>query len=151
MAEKANPIPSSDEKLFAMLSHFSIFLGGIILPIIFWAIKKDQSQFVRFHSLQSIFFHIAYFVLIMVFVVIVMIIAIFGAGLSAVTLDSGGSNAAPPMIMLIFMGIFYLGLFAVIFGAIGYGIYGGIKSYQGELFMYPVIGKKVYEKVYGGR
>jgi uncharacterized protein len=149
MAEKANPYPSSDERLFAMLSHFSVFLGGIILPIIFWAIKKDQSQFVRFHSLQSIFFQIAYFVLIMVFVVLVMIIAIFGAGVSAMSFDSG-SNAAPPVFMIILMAIFYIGLFAVIFGAIGYGVYAGIKSYQGELVMYPLIGKKVYEKVYGG-
>lgn len=151
MTEKANPFPTSDERLLAMLSHFSIFLGGIILPIIFWAIKKDQSQFVRFHSLQAIFFHIAYFVFIMFFVVIVMVIAIFGAGLSAMSFDSYGADAAPPVFLIIVMVAFYIGLFAVIFGAIGYGVYAGIKSYQGDLVMYPLIGKRVYEKVYGGR
>ena len=41
-------------------------------------------------------------------------------------------------------------MIVIILGAIGYGIYMGVKSYQGELVMYPIIGKKVYEKVYGG-
>ncbi len=151
MAEKANPYPSSDELLFSMLSHFSIFLGGIILPIIFWAVKKDQSKYVRFHSLQAIFFHIAYFVLIMVLVIIVMIVAIAtGMGASLTALDNGGAAAGFSVIMMIFAILFYGALFALIFGAIGYGIYMGIKSYQGELVMYPIIGKKVYEKVYGG-
>ena len=40
-------------------------------------------------------------------------------------------------------------LFGIIFGSIGYSIYMGIKSYKGELCKYPIIGKKVYDKVYG--
>lgn len=148
--EKANPYPSSDERMFAMLSHFSVFLGGILLPIIFWAIKKDQSQFVRFHSLQAIFFHIAYLVIIIALVIIVVIAALFmGLGASFTAMDSSGPGAGFSVLMVIFMIVFYGGLFVVIFGAIGYGVYAGVKAYNGDLVMYPVIGKKIYDRVYG--
>ncbi|MEO8514530.1 MAG: DUF4870 domain-containing protein, partial [Ignavibacteria bacterium] len=65
-----------DEKMLALFSHLSLFLGGIILPIIFWATNKDKSKFVTFHALQALWFHIAYLVLIMVFVFGFVIIAI---------------------------------------------------------------------------
>lgn len=150
MAEKANPYPSSDERMFAMLSHFSVFLGGILLPIIFWAIKKDQSKFVRFHSLQAIFFHIAYFVIIIALVIVVVVIAmIMGLGASFTAMEDPGAGAGFSFLMIIFMVVFYGGLFLVIFGAIGYGVYAGVKAYNGELVMYPVIGKKIYDRVYG--
>ena len=148
--EKANPYPTSDERMFAMLSHFSVFLGGILLPIIFWAIKKDQSQFVRFHSLQAIFFHIAYFVILIVLVIVVVVIAmVMGLGASLTAMEDPGAGAGFSMLMIIFMVVFYGGLFLVIFGAIGYGVYAGVKSYNGDLVMYPVIGKKIYDRVYG--
>ncbi len=136
--------------MFAMLSHFSVFLGGILLPIIFWAIKKDQSQFVRFHSLQAIFFHLAYLVIIIALVIIVVIAALFmRLGASFTAMDSSGAGAGFSALMIIFMIIFYGGLFVVIFGAIGYGVYAGVKAYNGDLVMYPVIGKKIYDRVYG--
>ena len=151
MAEKANPFPTNDERVFAMLSHFSIFIGGILLPIIFWAIKKDQSQYVRFHSLQAIFFHIAYFVALMMLIFILFIvIMVMGTGASLTAMDNSGTGAGLSVLMIILMIVFYGGMFVIILGAIGYGVYMGVKSYQGELVMYPIIGKKVYEKVYGG-
>ena len=151
MAEKANPYPTNDERMFAMLSHFSIFIGGILLPIIFWAIKKDQSQYVRFHSLQAIFFHIAYFVALMMLIFILFIvIMVMGTGASLTAMDNSGTGAGLSVLMIILMIVFYGGMFVIILGAIGYGVYMGVKSYQGELVMYPIIGKKVYEKVYGG-
>ncbi|MCB0722090.1 MAG: DUF4870 domain-containing protein [Ignavibacteriae bacterium] len=150
MAEKANPFPTNDERVFAMLSHFSIFIGGILLPIIFWAIKKDQSQYVRFHSLQAIFFHIAYFVALMMLIFILFIvIMVMGTGASLTAMDNSGTGAGLSVLMIILMIVFYGGMFVIILGAIGYGVYMGVKSYQGELVMYPIIGKKVYEKVYG--
>ena len=154
MAEKANPYPTNDERVFAMLSHFSLFMGtlpGILLPLIFWAIKKDDSKFVRFHSLQAIFFHIVYIAALMLLVFILgIVIMIMGTSASLTSMDNSGPNAGLSILMIILMVIFYGGMIVIILGAIGYGIYMGVKSYQGELVMYPIIGKKVYEKVYGG-
>ena len=47
---------SNEERLLALFSHLSIFFGSIVVPLIFWAIHKDKSRFVRFHSLNIQFF-----------------------------------------------------------------------------------------------
>jgi uncharacterized Tic20 family protein len=138
--------PAGDEKILALFSHLSIFLGGIVLPIIFWAINKDKSRFVRFHSLQAIFFQIAY-VVILVAVIIIMVAVGIGLGvLSAGTFAAGKDGS---LFLIIAMIIFYGFIFLSIFVFMGYGIYVGVKSYKGELSRYPIIGKIIYDKVYG--
>jgi uncharacterized Tic20 family protein len=138
--------PESDEKILALFSHLSIFLGGIVLPIIFWAINKDKSRFVKFHSLQAIFFHIAYIAIIIALTIIVIFV---GIGLGVITAGTFASGKDGSFIIIFSMILFYGILFVSIFGFIGYGIFVGVKSYKGELRRYPVIGKIIYEKVYG--
>ncbi len=141
-------ILQGDEKMLALFSHLSLFLGGIILPIIFWATNKDKSRFVTFHALQALWFHIAYVAVIIIWVFAFVIIAIVGGlGIGAFT-SATGSKEMPFFFIIIMIG-FYATLFAILFGAIAYSVYMGIKSYQGNLVKYPIIGKKVYAKVYG--
>ncbi len=138
---------TSEEKLLALLSHLSIFFAGIILPIILWAVNKDKSKFVTFHSLQALFFHIAYGVLV---VVLIMILVIAGMGigfLSAAEHVSSGTHTS--VVFIVFMVLFYGVLLLSIFGVMGYSVYMGIKAHQGELKKYPIIGNIVYKKVYG--
>jgi uncharacterized Tic20 family protein len=138
--------PAGDEKILALFSHLSIFLGGIVLPIIFWAINKDKSRFVRFHSLQAIFFQIAY-VVILVAVIIIMVAVGIGLGVLSVGTFAAGKDGS--LFLIIAMIIFYGFIFLSIFVFMGYGIYVGVKSYKGELSRYPIIGKIIYDKVYG--
>jgi len=141
--------PTSDERLLAMLSHLSIFLGGIILPIILWATQKDKSKFVRFHSLQAIFYHLAFAVIIIVFVFfMIFMLIVSGIGLSGFA--KSGQSGEMPVFMIIVMVILYGGIFLLAFSGVGYAIYLGVKSYQGKLIKIPVIGNYVYKKVYGG-
>lgn len=142
---------TSDEKLMAMLSHLSILFGGIILPIILWAVQKDKSRFVRYHALQAIFFHIAYVsILVIVIVALVVIFMIFGIGLGAMSPKGGHSgNEAFPVIMIILMVVFYGGIFISVFGAMAYEIFLAIKSYKGSYIKIPIIGNIIYKKVYG--
>ncbi|MCC6866162.1 MAG: DUF4870 domain-containing protein [Ignavibacteria bacterium] len=145
------PDPNSlqgDEKMLALFSHLSLFLGGIILPVIFWATNRDKSKFVTFHSLQALWFHLAYIALIIVWVLLFVVIAIVG-GVGIGMFSHAAGSKEMPVIFMIMMAAFYLMLFAIIFGAIGYSIYMGVKSYQGNLVKYPIIGKKVFAKVYG--
>ncbi len=138
---------TNEERLFSLFSHLSIFLGGIVLPIIFWVINKDKSKFVTFHSLQAIFYYIAY-----IFIIILLVVIMIGGGFGLALLTAGAhafEKNAMPAAFIIAMLIFYFLLFVVIFGFIGYGIYVGIKSYGGELKRYPVIGNIVYKSVYG--
>jgi uncharacterized Tic20 family protein len=132
-----------DEKLLALFSHLSLFLGGILLPLIFWLTNKDKSKFVTFHSLQALWFHIVY-VFIIVFVAVFL--AVGGVMLGLLTADAHSKSMSP--IMVIGMIAFYGFLFLVIFGGIGYSIFMGIKSYQGNLNKYPVIGNLIYRRVY---
>ena len=141
---------TSEEKLFALLSHLSIFIGGVLLPIIFWATQKDKSKFVAFNALQAIFYQLSYIVITIVFAFAFIAIYVFlglGAGM---LFFSQSPDLAPLFSVFIMIGmiIFYLALFVVMFGFIGYAIFVGIKSYQGELRKYPIIGNIVYNKVY---
>lgn len=138
--------PTSDEKLLSLLSHLSLFLGGIVLPIIIWATQKDKSKFVRFHSLQSIFFHISIAVLIIVIVLFFLMIMIAGFGLH--NLKHMNSFDTMPGIFVALMIIFYGGLFLFIFGSFAYSIYLAVKSYRGELIRIPFIGNFIYQRVY---
>lgn len=70
-----------------------------------------------------------------------------GVGMGAFA-GATGSKEMPVFFIIAMIG-FYILLFAIIFGCIGYSIYMGIKSYQGKMVKYPVIGNKVYAKVYG--
>ena len=134
----------SDEKLLSLFSHLSLFLGGIWLPLIFWLTNKDKSKFITFHALQALWFHLAYVVLI---VVVGIFLIVGGAGISIIT--STGKSGEPPVFMIIAIIAFYALIFVFIFAGIGYSVFMGIKSYQGNLNKYPIIGKMVYNRVYG--
>ena len=49
--------PTSEERSLALVAHALTFVeGGIIGPLIIYLVKKDESPFVAFHALQSLYF-----------------------------------------------------------------------------------------------
>lgn len=147
---ETNTKPTSDECTLAMLSHLSIVLGGIILPIILWAVQKDKSQFVRFHSLQSIFYHISYIALIFIYVIfMVLILIVTGIGFAGLGNSHSHSHNDPSVIWIILMIALYLGMFVIIFAGIGYSVFLAIKSYKGNYTKIPIIGNIIYKKIFG--
>ena len=137
---------TSEERLLALLSHLSIFLGGIILPFIIWITQKDKSKFIRFHSLQSIFFQLSMIVILLIFIIIaVIIMVVSGIGFAG----SEGESAGFSIGIIIGMIILYGGIFIIIFGGIVYSVYLSIKSYNGDLIKIPIIGNNIYSRVYG--
>lgn len=52
MNEQPPPtLPGSNDKLLVVLCHLSGFLGvALILPLIVYLVKKDESEFVAFHA-----------------------------------------------------------------------------------------------------
>lgn len=139
---------TNEEKLLAMLSHLSILFGGIILPIILWAVQKDKSQFVRFHSLQAIFFHIVYLIIILLFSILIIVISIAsGLGITALAFENQTPLVMPALLFIVTIVSVVL-IFIVVFGAIGYAIYLAIKAYRGNYIMIPVIGKIIYRKIF---
>ena len=141
---------TSEEKTFALFSHLSVVIGGIILPIIFWALQKDKSKFVRFHALQSIFYHIAVGVIIAILVILLAIGILFTVLITGVSI-SHDNNPTGPIAFGFFMLLFYIGLFVILIANVGYGIYLAVKAYEGNLVKIPVIGNIIYKKVYGNQ
>jgi|ERR1051325_5866107 uncharacterized Tic20 family protein len=50
--------PSKDDKQMAMFCHLGGILGGFILPLVIWLMKKDESSFIDEHGKQALNFAI---------------------------------------------------------------------------------------------
>jgi uncharacterized protein len=70
--------PTSDERTLAMLSHILTVVPGvgILAPLIIYILKNRESQFVAFHSRESLNFQITVF--IMYFIAVLLIIILIG-------------------------------------------------------------------------
>ena len=61
-----------DERTWSMLAHLSVLLniitgiGGPIAALVIWLVYKDRSQRVAFHALQSLWYQVAWFVILAV-------------------------------------------------------------------------------------
>lgn len=127
-AGAAAPIPSSDERLWAMLAHLAGilgYLGGIgqyVVPLVIYLVYKDRSQFVAFHALQSLLFQLA--VLVAGFAVLILFLA-----------TCLGSVLALPLSI----------------GALAYAVVAAIRANQGEWFEYWLVGEWARRQVIDGR
>jgi uncharacterized Tic20 family protein len=50
--------PTSDERTMAILAHILTLVAPILAPLIIYLIKKDGSDFVRWHARESLNFQI---------------------------------------------------------------------------------------------
>ncbi len=139
------PELTDTDKLLAMFAHLSIFFGSLWIPLIFWAIYREKSKFVSFHSLQALFFHIVY---VVVMVVLVMFVAVVGM-LAGLIKKGGGAPDTPDalqIIIILALGVVVLGF---IFGSIAYAVYLALNSYKGGMKKYPIVGNIIYKRLYG--
>lgn len=50
-------MPTADERTWALVGHALTFVeGGIVGPLIVYLVKREESEFVAFHALQSLYF-----------------------------------------------------------------------------------------------
>ena len=134
---------SDNEKLVAMLSHLTIFFGGLIIPPVFWILYKDKSKFVVFHSVQSLVFHFLFSFGIVVSCVVLALVY-YSTGL----LDTV-SRPRPSLVTLLLSLAACITILLFIFASWIYAVYLGIDAYKGGMKKYPIIGNIVYKKVYG--
>ncbi len=61
-----------DERTWSMLAHLSVLInlvtgiGGPIAALVIWLVYKDRSQRVAFHALQSLWYQVAWAVILLV-------------------------------------------------------------------------------------
>lgn len=101
--------PTSDEKLWIVLSHLSLLLGvGILLPLIVYLVKKGDSPAVAEHAREALNFHISAYLYMLV--------------------------CAP--LTLIFIGVLLLPIIA--FASVILSIVAAVKSVDGVAYRYPL-------------
>lgn len=110
---------TQDERLWGMLSYLLALFGlalfgfiGLLGPLIVYVVKKNQSRFVAFHSLQALLADVT-------------LLAFFFAARSFFRI-------APDLVVFIF---------PLILGAhFVYNILGAIKAWDSEWFQIPLVG-----------
>lgn len=107
----------STEKVLAMVLHLSGFLNGvfpIVVPLLIWILKKDESQFINEHGKSALNFQLT----ILIIGVAALLFTLFTFGLGAFFLIPLG----------IILAIFYV-IFIVI---------ATINASGGHLYKYPI-------------
>ena len=67
-----NGMSAQDERTWSMIAHLSVLLslvtgiGGPIAALVIWLVYKDRSQRVAFHALQSLWYQVAWAVILLV-------------------------------------------------------------------------------------
>jgi uncharacterized membrane protein len=130
--------PTKDECTMALLAHLLQVFTGFIGPLIIFCIKQD-SKFVKYHSLQSLIWQTLY----MIVGIGAMAIFFFMMITSMVHTPPGVPHDAqqpPPAALFFFplIWVFWMGGWVV---NLILGIVYGIKANRGEWAGYPIIGR----------
>ena len=138
-----NNTPSTEERVWAVLSHLSAlsFGMGLLLPIVGWSELRRKSKYASFQCLQALGYQslgytvwlLSYFVLMIVFfIMMVILISVMG--------DGGGNFGA-------FMGVWTTVFMIIIFGTFGayflLPVIAAISCAFGRDFRYPVMGSRL--------
>ncbi len=102
-------MPTSDEKLMAMLIYVSSLFTYFIGPLIIWLLKRDESEFVDYHGKEYLNFVISYSIYLLVSSILTIVLI--------------GFILAPVVTILSFI----------------FTIIAAVKSYGGETYQIPLV------------
>ena len=102
---------TQDDKTMAMLAYILGIFTGFIGPLVLWLVKKDQSKFIAYHSLQALLLHA---------------VVTIGYVLSSV-------------LVVVFIGFLTYPAFFVL--GLVFSILAGLAANKGDWYDIPVIGK----------
>jgi uncharacterized Tic20 family protein len=117
---------AQDERTWSMLAHLSILLnlvtgiGGPIAALVIWLVYKDKSQRVAFHALQSLWYQVAWVVILTVGWTITGILSLILIGILLIPV-----------------------MFVATFVPFVHQCYAAYKVYQGVDYRYPLIADMV--------
>ena len=139
-----NAKPVQDERVMAGLSHLGILLPmwGLIMSVLIWVTQKDKSDYVRRQAIQAVAWQVA-FIGGMFAMMGCYMLSFFGSfgGIFLATNDPSTLDGPPAFFFLPFavMGCFFM----VMLLFIAVGIWGAVRSFQGQMFLYPLLGSRV--------
>jgi uncharacterized Tic20 family protein len=120
---------AQDERTWSMLAHLSVLvnlvtgIGGPIAALVIWLVYKDKSQRVAFNALQSLWYQVAWIVILGVGWTITAILTVITLGILG-------------FVLIPLMAIVSLVPFV-------HQCYAAYKVYQGVDYRYPVIADMV--------
>jgi uncharacterized Tic20 family protein len=127
--------PTEDERTMAMLAHLLMAFTGFIGPLVIFCVKQN-SRFVRFHSLQALIWHAVYLGVIFAFMAVFFVVMIT----SVIHNPPSPHGQAPPAFVYVFPFI-WLGFMGGWVVNVILGVVYAIKANRGEWATYPVYGK----------
>jgi uncharacterized Tic20 family protein len=125
---------TQDERTMATLAH-ALSLLGFLAPLIIFLVKR-QSRFVSFHALQALLWHIAYFALIFVLMIVWFVVIFSTIAHTAMT-----KGAQPPAGIFLAFPLLWLGFMAGWVVTLIVVIVYSIKAGQGDWADYPIFGQ----------
>ena len=136
-------LPSTEERVWAVLSHLSAlaFGMGILLPAFAWSAQRRKSNYAAFQSLQALGYQsLGYTFWILASLVIIVIQAVFTVRELVSAYESGEDPAG-------FLGTIVTGHFGVMFGLIGLylllPVIAAVATAMGRDFRYPLMGDRL--------
>ncbi|OZC04790.1 hypothetical protein BSZ36_16725 [Rubricoccus marinus] len=91
------------------MAHLSPLIGvGLIVPIIIYFLKRDESDFAAFHAKEAINFHLSTLLAVLISIPLIIV---FGLGL--------------------------LTMLGVAVGSVIYGVIAAVRALDGEWYEYP--------------
>ncbi len=133
---------SGDDTLLAGLSHLSIFILGVILPLIIFLLNRDKPRpYLTYQSLQALVWQLASFVLLIVFSCcwVLLYVGLFPV---AILTDGGSGTAGATTGLMAALLFCFMGLFGIVLlGYYGVAVAGAVRAFQGKPFTYPLVGR----------
>ncbi|SET17195.1 hypothetical protein SAMN05216389_106155 [Oceanobacillus limi] len=102
-------MPSSDERLLAMLIYLVSFFVPILGPLLIWLLKRDESDFIDYHGKEYFNFFISFTIYSIISGILVLV-------------------------LIGFVLLFVVGILLFIFTIIAL-----FKAYQGERYRIPLV------------
>jgi len=127
--------PTEDERTMAMLAHLLMAFTGFIGPLVIFCVKQN-SRFVRFHSLQALIWCVIYLGLSFVFMAAFFVVMMT----SLIHNPPQPHSQVPPAFVYVFPFI-WLGFMGGWVVNVILGVVYAIKANRGEWATYPVYGK----------
>jgi uncharacterized Tic20 family protein len=125
--DSTNTMSAQDERTWSVIAHLSVLVALVgLMPfgaLLVWLLYKDRSERVRFHSLQALWYQIAWIGIFIVYALITVVLSIVTLGIAAFILV--------PL-------AFVLGIVPLV-----HGCYAAYQVSQGVEYRYPFIADRI--------
>ena len=126
---------NSGKSALGLEGNIAALIGYIIWPVaLVCVIIEKENKFVRLHAIQSLLYHAAMIVAVILLVIIVIFLGIIGIASAAAGSSAGGAvggifGSLISLVWLIFVLAYLAGL-----------IYAAVQAYGNKWFKLPIVG-----------